>query len=739
MDHMAAEAPLHLWGGPECTIVRLDRSWRDQTDETGHRGRDSDIDLIASLGVKAVRYPILWEKVAPERPDRLDFGWTDRRIALLGAHGIEIIGGLLHHGSGPAYTNLLDPDFPAKLADYAWRVASRYRHISRWTPVNEPLTTARFSALYGHWYPHRRDYPSFLRALVNQCKGIAAAMAAIRSVNPEAELIQTEDLGKIFSTPRLAYQAEHENERRWLSLDLLTGRVKAGHPLHPFLIDAGITEAELESFADGASAPDMIGINHYLTSDRFLDERTHLYPDLEAAGNGRDAYVDAEAVRVATLRPELGLGPRLREAWERYDIPLAVTEVHHGCTRDEQLRWFAECWNCVSELRRDKVDVRALTLWSLFGNVDWRSLLTREEGVYDPGAFDIRAPVPRPTAIAKAAASFARGERFDHPVLASPGWWRRPDHLYSWCGKSEADAERSRPLMITGATGTLGGAMARIAGHRGLKPMLTDRATLDLCDEASMAQLIEREKPWAIVNAAGFVRVADAEREIDACMAANAAGAGLLARATAAHGIPFVTFSSDLVFDGLLGRPYAESDIVGPASVYGHSKMMGERLVSAAGGKPLIVRTSAFFGPWDHYNFAWAVIESLRRGEPVSASSSEVVSPTFVPDLCHAVLDLLIDGETGIWHLANQGKLSWHDFALAIAEGAGLDGSLIFARDTRPERVTALVSERGMLLRPLDEALAAYLKEVGAAKPWPADHHLTPPPRCGSQSPQRQA
>ena len=131
-----------------------------------------------------MRYPILWEAVAPERPDRLDFGWTDDRLAMLRERGIEVIGGLLHHGSGPPYTNLLDPDFPRKLADYAARVAERYPLIERWTPVNEPLTTARFSGLYGHWYPHRRDYPAFLRALVNQCQGIAAAMAAIRAVNP---------------------------------------------------------------------------------------------------------------------------------------------------------------------------------------------------------------------------------------------------------------------------------------------------------------------------------------------------------------------------------------------------------------------------------------------------------------------------------------------------------------------------------------------------------------------------
>jgi dTDP-4-dehydrorhamnose reductase len=710
----ASRSPLQLWAGPECTIVRLGERWRDQSNETGHHVRDADIDLIAALGIKTVRYPILWERVAPERPDRLDFSWTDRRLERLAAHGIDVVGGLLHHGSGPAYTDLLDPGFPAKLADYAARVAARYPQIRRWTPVNEPLTTARFSALYGHWYPHLRDYPAFLRALVNQCKGIAAAMAAIRAATPGAELVQTEDLGRIFSTRPLAYQARHENERRWLSLDLLAGRVAPGHRLYGRLVGAGIGEAELDGFAGGDAAPDLIGINHYLTSDRFLDHRLRLYPELAPGGNGRDTYVDAEAVRVPRLGRGVGLGPRLHEAWARYRIPLAVTEVHHGCTREEQLRWFADAWETSLAVREQGVDLRAVTLWSLFGNVDWRSLLTRREGVYDVGAFDTRAPAPRPTAIARAAAAFARGEPFDHPVLTTPGWWRRRGHSYAWCPRGGAKAKEGRPLLVTGATGTLGGALARIAHHRGLPVKLTGRAELDLADERSIEQAIARLRPWAIVNAAGYVRTADAEREPDLCMAANADGAGRLARAAAAHGLPFVTFSSDLVFDGLLGRPCGESDRPNPACVYGRSKQAAERLVAAAGGEALVVRTAAFFGPWDGYNFAWAVLEALRRGDPFSASATEIVSPTFVPDLCHAVLDLLVDGETGIWHLANRGALSWFDFARAIAEGAGLDAGLIFAREISPVRNNALVSERGLLLRPLEQAIAAYLDDVGA-------------------------
>lgn len=701
-----------LWGGAECTIVRLNEEYRDQSEETGHRDRRDDIALMAGLGLTTVRFPILWEAVAPDSPDRLDFAWTDDRLAMLRERGIKVIGGLLHHGSGPKYTDLLDLDFPTKLADYAARVAERYPWIDMWTPVNEPLTTARFSGLYGHWYPHGRDYPTFLRALANECKGTLEAMRAIRGAVPGAKLVQTEDLGKTFSTAPLRYQAAHENERRWLSLDLLTGRVDSRHPWHRILFGAGVGWGEMEMFEGGEAKPDILGINHYLTSERFLDHRTRLYPWLEPGGNGRDTYVDAEAVRVKRLEDDTGFAPRLREAWDRYGIPIAITEVHHGCHRDEQLRWFAEVWETARQLRGDGVDLRAVTIWSMFGNVDWRFLLTERNGYYDTGAFDARSGTPRPTVIAQAAKAYAEGGTFDHPALDSPGWWRRAPRLYPWSGKCNKPAGSGRKLLITGATGTLGNAFARLCEDRALPFCLTSREDMDLCDPGSIARTLERHEPWAVINTAGFVRVADAEREAEACMAANAEGAAGLAGACAATGVPLVTFSSDLVFDGRLGRRYHEDDQTAPATVYGRSKAEAERRVIAAGGAPLVIRTSAFFGPWDRYNFAWHVLTSLARGETVRACSRTRISPTWVPDLCHAALDLLIDGETGLWHLANDGELSWFDFARRVAEGGGYDPALVVAEDGPEALSTALTSRRGMMLRSFDSALEDFLRSV---------------------------
>ena len=705
-------APIELWGGVECTVVRIGDEYRNQIAETGHAARMSDLDAMAELGVKAVRYPIVWETVAPEVPTELDFSWHDERLARLKELGIKVVGGLVHHGSGPRYTSLLDPKFPDMLADYAAKVAKRYPWIEAWTPVNEPLTTARFSCLYGHWYPHEHDLGAMFRALVNECLGTLRAMREIRKVNPDAQLLVTEDLGKTFSTARLAYQAEHENERRWLSLDLLAGRVKPDHHFHQPLLDHGVTEAALAELATAAGMPDLIGINHYLTSERFLDDRVGRYPGIAPGSNGRDSYVDIEAVRMSHLRNEVGPAKRLREAWDRYQIPIVYSEVHHGCTREEQVRWLHEVWTAVEKERRKGADIRAVTLWSMFGAIDWRSLLTRRENIYDVGAFDTRSEKPRPTLVAKAAASLGRGEVFDHPLLDLPGWWRRPGRCH---GRRRFETlptniAHARPLLITGATGTLGQAFARICAHRGLAYVLTSRAELDITSEESVAAAIDRFKPWAIINTAGFVRVAEAEALSDECFRINATGPEILARAAKLHGFPLVTFSSDLVFDGKLGRSYVEPDEIAPANEYGRSKAEAEARLLAVDSDALIVRTSAFFGPWDRYNFLFNVMERLKRGEEVAASDRTIVSPTYVPDLVHAALDLLLDGEKGIWHLTNQGAISWHDLALEVADRAKTDRRLIRLVDDDDRADTSLTSRRGILLRPLEGGLNDFFE-----------------------------
>jgi dTDP-4-dehydrorhamnose reductase len=152
--------------------------------------------------------------------------------------------------------------------------------------------------------------------------------------------------------------------------------------------------------------------------------------------------------------------------------------------------------------------------------------------------------------------------------------------------------------------------------------------------------------------------VDDAEWDSASCQRVNTSGAIALAVACAAHGARLLTFSTDLVFDGDLKRPYGEIDAVNPRCAYGRSKAAAESALLSMRDQPLVVRTSAFFGPWDAYNFLTTALSTIANGFPVEAADDVIVSPTYVPDLVNAALDLLIDDERGIWHLTNRGATS---------------------------------------------------------------------------------
>jgi dTDP-4-dehydrorhamnose reductase len=275
---------LEVWGGVECTVNRVGDRFFDQLERSGHCERPKDLDRFHALGITTLRVPVLWERLAPDAPESIDWQKTDAALSRLRSLGVRPIVGLVHHGSGPRYTSLIDDAFPLKLAAFARRVAERYPWIDLYTPVNEPLTTARFSGLYGAWYPHGRDERVFARILINECRAIARAISALREVNARARLVQTEDIGHIYSTPFLRYQAEYENARRWLALDLLTGRLGEGHPFRPTLERLGIPAEELDAFVSFPCTPDVLGINHYITSNRFLDERLERYPGWSHGG-----------------------------------------------------------------------------------------------------------------------------------------------------------------------------------------------------------------------------------------------------------------------------------------------------------------------------------------------------------------------------------------------------------------------------------------------------------------------
>ncbi|MGI4835967.1 MAG: SDR family oxidoreductase [Janthinobacterium lividum] len=272
------------------------------------------------------------------------------------------------------------------------------------------------------------------------------------------------------------------------------------------------------------------------------------------------------------------------------------------------------------------------------------------------------------------------------------------------------------PLLITGATGTLGQAFRRVCRIRGLQAVLLDRAALDIADETAVARALRTHQPWAVINTAGYVRVDTAETDAARCYRENTTGPRLLAAACAAQGRQLLTFSSDLVFGGGQPAGYLESDRPAPLGVYGHSKLLAERAVLAALPTALVVRTSAFFSAWDPHNFVAQLLATVRRGETFAAADDLYISPTYVPDLVNACLDLVLDGAGGLWHLANEGCYSWAELAQLALGAAGLDEAAVVAQPAaafnwaaRRPRTSVLRSEHGQLLPSVASGLERHL------------------------------
>ena len=716
----------------EYTLNRVGDTFFDQVVRSGHYDRPDDLARFAGLGLQALRYGVLWERhFTSDGSFSPQWLKTDAQLAQLRDLGLRPIVGLVHHGSGPAHTNLLDPAFPAGLARFAAQVAERYPWLTDYTPVNEPLTTARFSGLYGHWYPHAHDPQSFGRALIGQCRAVVLAMEAIRRINPQARLVQTDDLAKTFSRPALAYQANFENERRWLTFDLLNGWVDRQHPMWGYLRWAGCNQADVEWFLEHSCPPDVIGLNYYLTSERFLDERSELYPAASRGSNGRHEYADVEAVRVRS-QGLAGVRGLVREAWERYGQTLALTEVHNGCTREEQLRWFDQTWQTAQSLRAEGVALEAVTAWALLGSYDWNSLVTRSTGYYEPGVFDLRAPQPRPTALAALLSDLAAGRTPRQPVLTEPGWWERPAR-FIFGFRVDEDGERLpveseparrvaktgevRPILIVGGDSRLGQRLARLCEERGLSHHRLSRYRLDITDSAAISQALAHWRPWAVINTAGYTDLEKAEREPARCFWVNTDGSQTLALACARHAIKLVSFSCAQVFDGQLDRPYRESDPTNPLNAYGRSKVAAEKVILANNAAALVIRSGEFFDDWPDPNFLTTALQTLAAHRVFEADDAIITSPTYLPDLGHACLDLLIDDERGIWHLANSGATSQFGLIEAVARQVGLDLTSLRSgpgQDSpgpvRRPVYSVLGSERGELLPPLSDALDRYAR-----------------------------
>jgi len=282
-------------------------------------------------------------------------------------------------------------------------------------------------------------------------------------------------------------------------------------------------------------------------------------------------------------------------------------------------------------------------------------------------------------------------------------------------------------LLITGARGQLGRDLTDVASSSGDEVVAVDVDALDITKRESVHDALVELRPDVVVNCAAMTAVDACEDRADEAMSVNGHAVRWIAEACDAIGARLVQISTDYVFDGTKVGPYVESDEPNPQSVYGHTKLVGEQAALDLGDAGLVVRTSWVCGLHGS-NMVKTVLRLLDESRPMAFVDDQIGHPTFAADLAKMVHTLAIDSRSGIFHVTNEGAVSWYEFVREIVQRSGHDPSVVKPIRTsdlqppRPARRPAnSVLENAALARagyapmrdfrlPLDELLGALAR-----------------------------
>ena len=243
-------------------------------------------------------------------------------------------------------------------------------------------------------------------------------------------------------------------------------------------------------------------------------------------------------------------------------------------------------------------------------------------------------------------------------------------------------------VMVTGAGGMLAHAVLPLLREHGHEVLALTHAQVDVSRCEQVREHAHAFKPDWIVHLAAFTNVDACEREADKAYIVNGLGARNSSMAAADVGAGLIALSTDYVFDGASREPRREHDIVGPLSVYGRSKLAGERGAREVNIRHIIVRTQWLYGAGGR-NFVDTVLAKARAGEQLNVVDDQTGAPTWTGDLAQALVHLMERGEYGTYHVASSGECSWHEFAAEICAQAGLEvniGRLSSEELARPAR-----------------------------------------------------
>jgi len=290
--------------------------------------------------------------------------------------------------------------------------------------------------------------------------------------------------------------------------------------------------------------------------------------------------------------------------------------------------------------------------------------------------------------------------------------------------RREAPGER---YVVIGATGQLGSDLVRTFDDRAGELVPLSTRDVDILDAAATRSTLEALRPTCVLNTAAYNLVDRAEEDGGSAFALNAEAVGSLASVCQSLGARLVHFSTDYVFDGVKRTPYLETDPPRPISVYGQSKLAGERLALERCEGAVIFRVCGLFGLAGALgrgkgNFVETMVRLAREGRALRVVSDQVLCPSYTLDLARKVWAVLPKAAHPVYHLTNAGQTSWYDFARRALELAGVAANLTAvtaaeygARARRPAYSVLAHAHLAALgdddLRPWDAALAAYVAE----------------------------
>jgi len=370
----SSRATTFIWGaGIECSFVphlsidqfewtQHDRFWK----EDFRRAKEE-------LGISALRYALPWHKIE-RAPGKFDWSIADERIEGAKNQGLELYMDIMHFGT-PLWLQQAagDPEFPEALERFTTAMVERYKHlIHNWTPCNEPLILSLFSGDFGFWPPHSRKWIGYMPVLSRVMQATSRSIRAIRQADPKATVLLCDNVENYKSrVTELQPEVERRNQRRFLAMDLLLGRVDRNHKLFSWVTRYGFSEVDLAWFQSHPQTPDILGIDYYPNSEWQLDK------------SGQGIYQRRSET-------PLGLYGIARVYYQRYGIPMMLTETSSDGKAINREIWLDQTIEDCRRLREEGIPMLGFFWWPMVDQLDWDGALTHRIGkIHDVGIYNL--------------------------------------------------------------------------------------------------------------------------------------------------------------------------------------------------------------------------------------------------------------------------------------------------------------------------------------------------------------